>query len=79
MRAEGPRGGGSGWVGKVESWDRCTIPLYVVLVRTRRQMARVRPGPWFHQEFRDPRFARELYKGRGRSRRGLTRSRIVGG
>lgn len=52
-------------VGKVESWDRCEIPLYVVLVRTRK--ADGQSETWAlasTQEFRDPRLARELYKGR---------------
>ncbi len=52
-------------VGKVESWDRCEVPLYVVLVRTWK--ADGQSETWAlasTQEFRDPRFARELYKGR---------------
>jgi hypothetical protein len=52
-------------VGAVESWDRCEVPLYVVLVRTRK--ADGTSEIWAlasTQEFRDPRLARELYKGR---------------
>jgi len=52
-------------VGAVQSWDRCEVPLYVVLVRTRKAdgnselwaLASTKPYP-------DPRLARELYKGR---------------
>jgi len=52
-------------VGKVESWDRCEIPLYVVLVRTRKVDGQSETWALAStQEFRDPRFARELYKGR---------------
>jgi hypothetical protein len=52
-------------VGKVESWDSCEVPLYVVLVRTRK--ADGRSELWAlasTKEFKDPRLARELYKGR---------------
>jgi len=52
-------------VGKVESWDSCEVPLYVVLVRTRK--ADGQREIWAlasTQEFRDPRLARELYEGR---------------
>ena len=52
-------------VGKVESWDTCEVPLYVVLVRT--QKVDGKSEIWAlasTQEFKDPRLARELYKGR---------------
>lgn len=52
-------------VGKVESWDTCEVPLYVVLVRT--QKADGKSEMWAlasTQEYKDPRLARALYKGR---------------
>jgi len=52
-------------VGRVESWESCEVPLYVVLVRTRK--ADGRSETWAlasTKEYRDPRLARELYKGR---------------
>ncbi len=51
-------------VGNIASWDSCAVPLYVVLVRTRKAN---KSGLWAlasTKEYRDPRFARELYKGR---------------
>jgi hypothetical protein len=52
-------------VGKVESWESCDIPLYVVLVRTRK--ANGQNELWAlasTKEFRDPKEPRKLYKGR---------------
>lgn len=52
-------------VGRVASWESCEIPLYVVLVRTRK--ADGRSEIWAlasTKEYKDPRVARELYKGR---------------
>ncbi len=51
-------------VGNIASWDSCAVPLYVVLVRTRKAN---KSGLWAlasTKEYRDPRLARELYKGR---------------
>jgi hypothetical protein len=52
-------------VGRVESWESCEVPLYVVLVRTRK--AGGRSEIWAlasTKEFRDPKEARKLYTGR---------------
>ncbi len=52
-------------VGKVESWESCEVPLYVVLVRSRK--ADGRSELWAlasTKEFHDPREPRKLYKGR---------------
>ena len=52
-------------VGAVESWDRCEVPLYVVLVRTRK--ADGNSEVWAlasTKEYKDRRLARDLYKGR---------------
>ncbi len=52
-------------VGKVESWESCDVPLYVVLVRSRK--ADGRSELWAlasTKEFHDPREPRKLYKGR---------------
>ena len=49
----------------VESWERCEVPLYVVLVRTTK--ADGHSELWAlasTKEYEDPRLARELYKGR---------------
>jgi hypothetical protein len=53
-------------VGGIESWESCEVPLYVVLVRTRK--ADGRTDLWAlasTKEFRDPREPRRLYRGRG--------------
>ncbi len=52
-------------VGAVESWDSCEVPLYVVLIRTRK--ADGQNEIWAlasTKEYKDPRLARELYQGR---------------
>ncbi len=52
-------------VGRVESWESCEVPLYVVLVRTRK--ADGSSGIWAlasTKEFSDPRLPRQLYTGR---------------
>ncbi len=52
-------------VGVVESWDSCEVPLYVVLIRTRK--ADGQSEIWAlasTKEYPDPCLARELYKGR---------------
>jgi hypothetical protein len=52
-------------VGSVESWESCEVPLYVVLVRTRK--ADGGSEIWAlasTKQYKDPRLARELYKGR---------------
>ncbi len=49
-------------VGKIESWESCEVPLYIVLVRTRK--ADGSEQVWAlasTKEFNDPRVARELY------------------
>ena len=52
-------------VGKVESWDRCEVPLYVVLVRIRRADGQSKIWALAStKEYKDPRLAREFYKGR---------------
>jgi hypothetical protein len=52
-------------VGAVESWDSCEIALYVVLIRNRK--ADGSSDLWAlasTKEYKDPRVARQLYKGR---------------
>lgn len=52
-------------VGKVESWESCQVPLYIVLVRTRK--ANGKEQMWAlasTKRFDDPRSPRELYTGR---------------
>jgi hypothetical protein len=52
-------------VGRVESWESCEVALYVVLVRTRK--ADGQRELWAlasTKEYKDPRLARDLYKGR---------------
>lgn len=52
-------------VGKVELWESCKVPLYVVLVRTRK--ADGQSELWAlasTKEFRDPQGPRRLYRGR---------------
>jgi hypothetical protein len=52
-------------VGEVQSWESCEVPLYVVLVRTRK--AEGQSEIWAlasTKPYEDPRLARELYKGR---------------
>ncbi len=52
-------------VGKVESWESCKVPLYVVLVRTCKVGGEEELWALAStKEFDDPREARELYKGR---------------
>ena len=52
-------------VGKVESWDTCEVPLYVVLVRTKKVDGKIELWALAStKEYKDPRLARELYKGR---------------
>jgi hypothetical protein len=53
-------------VGEVESWESCQVPLYVVLVRTRK--AEGRAEMWAlasTKAFRDPKEPRRLYTDRG--------------
>jgi Transposase DDE domain len=52
-------------VGRVESWESCEVPLYIILVRARK--ADGHNEIWAlasTKESEDPRLARELYKGR---------------
>jgi hypothetical protein len=52
-------------VGAVESWDSCEVPLYIVLVRTRKADGNTEIWALAStKEFRAPRLAREIYKGR---------------
>lgn len=52
-------------VGKVESWQSCEVPLYVVLVRSRKADGKFELWALAStKEFRDPREPRQLYKGR---------------
>ena len=57
-------------VGEVESWESCKVPLYVVLVRTRKVDGRTEIWALAStKEFRDPKEPRKLYTGRGADRR----------
>ena len=52
-------------IGKVESWESCEVPLYIVLVRTRK--ANGKEEMWAlasTKRFDDPRSPRQLYTGR---------------
>lgn len=52
-------------IGKVESWESCQVPLYIVLVRTRKGNCVEKLWALAStKEFRDPKEARMLYKGR---------------
>jgi hypothetical protein len=52
-------------VGKVESWESCEVPLYIVLVRTTKTDGRSEIWALAStKEFRDPKGARKLYTGR---------------
>lgn len=52
-------------VGKVESWESCEVPLYVVLVRTRKSNGKQELWALASTKiFGDPRSARKLYTGR---------------
>ena len=52
-------------VGKVESWESCEVPLYIVLVRTRKSNGKQELWALASTKiFDDPRSARKLYTGR---------------
>lgn len=52
-------------VGQVESWESCEVPLYVVLVRTRKGDGKSELWALAStKEFGDPKEPRKLYKGR---------------
>jgi hypothetical protein len=52
-------------VGKVESWQSCEVPLYIVLVRTRKSNGKQELWALASTKiFDDPRSARKLYTGR---------------
>jgi hypothetical protein len=51
-------------VGNITSWERCGVPLSVVLVRTRTAQESKLWALASTKEWRDPRFALTLYKGR---------------
>ena len=49
-------------VGKVESWESCEVPLYIVLVRTRKSNGKQELWALAYTKiFGDPRSARKLY------------------
>jgi len=53
-------------VGEVESWESCQVPLYVVLVRTRKADGRTEIWALASTKaFRDPKEPRRLYTDRG--------------
>jgi hypothetical protein len=51
-------------VGNIASWDSCAVPLSVVLVRTRNREGSKLWALASTKEYRDPRLALKLYKGR---------------
>jgi hypothetical protein len=56
-------------VGEVKSWDRCEVPLYVVLVRTRKADGQSESGLWLRLKESNPRFAESSIRVGCRSRK----------